>query len=1067
MKKVSGRLYIARKIFDYTLLVLLVFFLLFLWQLYRGPMSVPFLKPYIIAALNPDTNEAEISVGSVNIELVRSVKPLKIIANNIVYKKNDGTVRFSAPRTSVSFSIKALLRGIIAPSSMEMEQPSVYIFTTYGVRAHDKASEITEKKLDYYVTQVEDFAERFNSNELAYPESYINNIAIIGGEVEFHEVDLGRKWILSDVNFRFNRGILNMSTELGALLNLDDTIVSFGIDAGYRMNDNKLAVQAYFGDLIPSDIINNYVSEEKKADLYQINVPVSGKINTIVDFNQFVYNRDDLLRAVEKAILDIGFQFEGGQGNIIFNANEESESKYAVSSFVLDGKIAGGLNNLEIKNADFNLGGQKVKLGFYATGLEKLLLESSPDNLDLKLTADINALNLNDLYIYWPRYIAPEAWEWCKEGIFGGLAKKAHFEFDFAFDKKSKVFGFKDLSGGAYIEDSNVKYIDTMPMVTNVYGDFKVKADSIEISLDKAKSEGILLDSGLVRIYDLAKPRNFISIKLLSNSSIPDALKLIDHPPLNFTSQLGISPELLQGNTETELNLDFELKKDLGYNDVKVKVKAKLDDVKINNIINDKDIKAKILDLEVDNNGLKLNGDIEFDEIPMNLSWVNSFKTEENRYNVKLRVDENVLHKFGVDASFLQPPYVSGFAQAEAVAAAKGNDINVDIHADLRNASFDYGFLGFVKPLGEKGELTAGLQIKNKKLAQLKQFSLTNPNFEIQGKAQMGENNLPKTIDITKIRGRKTNANAKIDFDYGKTPEITINISGNSYDLSEFFDKKDEDSAKGDGSDTDFENTPDMDINVAVSSLWSNPDLAVTNFAGTVQMRHGIGIKEAHLIGNYDYNKNMTLKADYVPKPNKEFYLIINSNAAGNTLRFLRIYNDMHGGVLRIEAKRNAEKMLIGHARIRDFSLHNTPLLTKLLTVASFTGMVDLLRGEGMTFSHFDAPFKYRNKVLYVNKARTYGNVMGMSFSGMYNMMDGNINLNGMIAPAYGLNTMIGKIPLVGNLLAGRDGTVFAADYSITGSASSPEIDINPLSALSPNSLKETLATVFGGDDNE
>ena len=54
MKKVSNRLYFARKIFDYTLLVLLVIFLLFLWQLYRGPISVPFLKPYIVAALNPD-----------------------------------------------------------------------------------------------------------------------------------------------------------------------------------------------------------------------------------------------------------------------------------------------------------------------------------------------------------------------------------------------------------------------------------------------------------------------------------------------------------------------------------------------------------------------------------------------------------------------------------------------------------------------------------------------------------------------------------------------------------------------------------------------------------------------------------------------------------------------------------------------------------------------------------------------------------------------------------------------------------------------------------------------------
>ena len=78
MKKVSNRLYLARKIFDYTVVLILILLLLFIWQLYRGPIAVPFLKPYIIAALNQDNENAEVTVDSVNIELVRSIKPIKI-----------------------------------------------------------------------------------------------------------------------------------------------------------------------------------------------------------------------------------------------------------------------------------------------------------------------------------------------------------------------------------------------------------------------------------------------------------------------------------------------------------------------------------------------------------------------------------------------------------------------------------------------------------------------------------------------------------------------------------------------------------------------------------------------------------------------------------------------------------------------------------------------------------------------------------------------------------------------------------------------------------------------------
>ena len=75
------------------------------------------------------------------------------------------------------------------------------------------------------------------------------------------------------------------------------------------------------------------------------------------------------------------------------------------------------------------------------------------------------------------------------------------------------------------------------------------------------------------------------------------------------------------------------------------------------------------------------------------------------------------------------------------------------------------------------------------------------------------------------------------------------------------------------------------------------------------------------------------------------------------------------------------------------------------------------------------------------------------------------LNVKGLFAPAYSLNTLLGKIPLVGNLLSGKDGTVFAANYEITGNINDPKISYNPLSALSPNSLKEMFSSIFGKND--
>ena len=76
MKKISNRRYVFKKVMDYTGAAFLALLLIFLWQLYRGPIAVPFLKPYIIKALNHDDAEYQVTLDSVNIELVRSIQPI-------------------------------------------------------------------------------------------------------------------------------------------------------------------------------------------------------------------------------------------------------------------------------------------------------------------------------------------------------------------------------------------------------------------------------------------------------------------------------------------------------------------------------------------------------------------------------------------------------------------------------------------------------------------------------------------------------------------------------------------------------------------------------------------------------------------------------------------------------------------------------------------------------------------------------------------------------------------------------------------------------------------------------
>lgn len=1073
MKKVSNKLYLTRRILDYTGVIFLLLLLIFIWQLYKGPIAVPFLQPYIVKALNHDNGEYQVTVESVNLELVRSIRPIKIIANNVVYRKNDETFVVNAPRTFVSFSIKALLRGVVAPSSIEVKDPSVYIFTTYGVKDKNKKDEVSKKKLEYYFDEFEDFIEKFNSEDNTYPESYINDIRVKNAEVEFHEVDLGRKWILSDVNYSFERNLMNIETEVNALLNVQDKSIPIGLEAEYRPISNKIGLQVYFSDLIPYAVMDNLLNDERIPGLYKINLPVSGKIGGVVNIAEVMKNKEDIIKSLDTAVEKLNFQVEGGSGNILFEDNEDSA--YKISSFLLEGTIEGGLNQLNIKDADFDLGGQKTKLSFSAEGMKKLLLEGSLQDLKLTLQAKVDNMKFDDLSKYWPKYIATPAWEWCKDSIYGGEIKNADFSFDFAYDKKKQAFAFDKLSGVGDIEDSNLNYLTGMPDLKNLYGRAEFSNDTIKINVDKGVSEEVFLTGGFVKLYDLNKYDNFAEIDLVMSSSITDALKMIDHPPLGYTSDLGLDPSAIKGDTETELKLNFELKNDLKPEEVKVEVKSNLLNVEIPDVIKGKALTAEELKLLVTNEGMSVIGEAKLEDIPIALVWDENFNNKDykSKYKISFKLNEETKKKLGINFGILNPPYISGYANVDAEILAYNDDKTiVNLKANLNNADIDYSFLGFKKDVNQPAVITAKLDIKKDKLNGIPSFSLSKSDFSLKGKIDLDKNGDVKIVDIYDIKGPKTSAKAKIEFANTKKQKVKLNVSGNSYDLTEFFDKKEnssktkKSSSKNDDDD-DLENVTDADIFIAVNKLWTNPNVPVTNFAGTAKLVNGVGVQEMHMVGNYGNKKDITLKFDYVPRPNGEFLLAIDSNNAGATLKVLRIYDNMSGGNLRIEAKRNKNKEFIGHAKMRDFSIHNTPVVAKLLTVASFTGMLNLLTGEGLAFSHADAPFEYKNKVLSLKEAKAFGNVMGITANGSYDRRQEEFDIKGVIAPAYSINTFIGKIPLVGNLLSGKDGTVFAANYSITGDLSDPQVNINPLSALSPSSLKDLMNSLFGNKNEK
>ncbi len=139
----------------------------------------------------------------------------------------------------------------------------------------------------------------------------------------------------------------------------------------------------------------------------------------------------------------------------------------------------------------------------------------------------------------------------------------------------------------------------------------------------------------------------------------------------------------------------------------------------------------------------------------------------------------------------------------------------------------------------------------------------------------------------------------------------------------------------------------------------------------------------------------------------------------------------------------------------RDFVMVNAPTLAKLLTVASFTGIVDLLGGEGIGFQGMDGEFILDDGVATTELMRIYGAALGLTAKGRIDFNEDAIDLTGVVVPAYSINDFLNKIPLLGTLLTGGEGEgLIAVAYSVKGEVDDPAVSVNPLTAFAPGFLR-------------
>ena len=1015
------------------------------WRLSAGPISLDFLSHYIEQAISAPDRSFTLKLDHTVLAWSGWARTLNLRAEGVHVQDSRGQALATIPEVALSLSARGLLNGVIAPTSLDV----------MGARVHLRREASGSLNLvfgDQLASQGEDAVLPFLVQDLLQPEDpsramgYLRRVRVIQADLQIDDPRWDTSWKTRLEQLALARDATGIDARAVLDVTVGDAIAHVDAKGTYAVATRGVRMEVAFSGLQPALFAH---ATPALAPLARVMLPLGGTV--AVDFG------------VETGLDRLRFHVQGGEGRI--SAPVLYPEDVTVKSVEASGSLSDAGRRLELGQLSVDLGGTTVNLDGTLSGLDG----------DSKMALQVVArdVKVDELPKRWPELVAPHPRAWVTTNLSGGAVPELHATIaahGHGLDPASVAVD--SIAGTMRLEGIDVHYLGAMPNVRDVAGDARFDDKSFNIALNRGEVAGLSLDQANIAITGLDTGDGRIAIELVLRGPLRDSLRLADNDPLHYASALGIDPEGVSGETAVRLALQFPLIHDLRMAQVEVAAAANMKDVTMASAIFGRDLSQGDLTLRVNKKDMEVAGKATIGPMPVSLTWDESFgKSPERRIHLDGELDDAARKAFGLNWGGLLAGPVP--AALDLRSASDHRSERVDFALDLTKAALRIPHNAWQKAPGVPGRAHLVLLISGGRPTAIPQFIIEATDLVVRGHAAFED----KTGDFQSI------AFDQLDFGFNSlagqvakqsSGGYDITVTGDSFDATSFLKGK-EPQAKSStepGAEKPAESTsrgPPLSISVSVAKLWLAEEHRRPFRQATGRIEYdGDYVTTAAIEANSFDGKKVAIA---LATAGTVTTLTIDSDDAGSVLKTLGITDNVVGGKLEGNAKidnAHPDAPIPGLVRITDYKVMNAPLMAKILTLASLSGIVGQLNGEGIGFSIFDVPFVKKEDIVELRDARAVGSELGITFDGKINFVTGALDINGTIVPVYTLNSLLGNIPLLGHILVGpKGGGIFAATYTAKGNIEDPEVSVNPLSALAPGILREFMDLLTGGGTSD
>ena len=350
---------------------------------------------------------------------------------------------------------------------------------------------------------------------------------------------------------------------------------------------------------------------------------------------------------------------------------------------------------------------------------------------------------------------------------------------------------------------------------------------------------------------------------------------------------------------------------------------------------------------------------------------------------------------------------------------------------------------------GDAFSIKSDLSIKKNKKIHIQKLIFSNDNNEVV----LNNFILNKNLEILDFKNLKikTSKNNKINNDFEILNRKAIIIDGNIFDGRSLIKELNYQENK-----KNILSSISKNIEIDFKKVLTNSDIPLNKFRLVGLIKRG---KLEKISAKSEFSKNKFLDIS-IKKEDKtgNSILEIYSDEAKPLVNGYEFFEGLEGGNLFFLSNSNKEKSL-GNLLIENFKINQAPGFAKLLSLADLKGLTDALKGDGISFDKLSIQYETENGWMEIKEIFLIGPSISILIDGYFDKRKDILSLRGTLVPAKTLNTLVSKIPVIGDILIGKktgDG-LFGVSFKIKGPTENLKTTVNPVKTLTPRFITRTL----------